>query len=66
MVILNKHATVSVPVVLILLSLKSLPTVKTSFKDPYLNNTMVMVTINRGQTLTLNCRVSRRQVILYI
>ena len=38
MAILNKHATVSVPVVLII---KILPTAKSSFKDPYLNNTVV-------------------------
>jgi hypothetical protein len=61
MAILNKHATVSVPVVLII---KILPTAKSSFKDPYLNNTVVI--INRGQTLTRNCRVSRIQGILYI
>ena len=37
---------------------------KSSFKDSHLNNTMV--TINKGQELTLNCRVARKQVRPFI
>ena len=39
---------------------QSLHRSKTSFKDRHLNNTLV--TVDRGQDLTLNCRIARKQV----
>ena len=52
----------SLVVMIILLTKQSMHRPKTSFKDSHLNNTMM--TVNKGQELTLNCRVARKQVKL--
>ena len=49
-------------VMIIWMTKQSLHRPNISFKDSHLNNTMV--TINKSQELTLNCRVSRKQVII--